>query len=287
MSTIAHNFLGLPEERSTYSTAKAAVLPIPYDLTLSYLAGARYGPAAILAASRQVETFDHKLGLDASEIGIATMPELEQVAASPDEMQRLISNACGALLDDGKFVLALGGEHSITAALVSAHARRFERLSVLQIDAHTDLRESYQDSRYSHACVMARVAETVPFMSVGIRSYSGSDNEKKFRQRLISPEEFRNNTGIFEKIMAGLTDNVYITVDLDGFDPAVVPAVGTPEPGGLYWDEVMLLLENIAKNRKIIGADVVELSPRHGLEYADFAAAKLCYKLIGLSFFGK
>jgi len=287
MSTIAHNFLGLPEERSAYSTAKAVVLPIPYDLTLSYLAGARHGPAAILAASRQVETFDHKLGLDVSEIGIATMPELEQAAASPEEMQRVIFDACGALLDDGKFVLALGGEHSITAALVAAHARRFDGVSVLQIDAHTDLRESYQGSRYSHACVMARVAETAPFMSVGIRSYSGNDNEKRFCARLISPEEFRNNAEIFEKIMAGLTDNVYITVDLDGFDPAVVPAVGTPEPGGLHWDEVMLLLENLAKNKKIVGADVVELSPRHGLEYADFAAAKLCYKLIGLGFFGK
>ncbi len=287
MSTVAHNFLGLSEERSNYATAKAVVLPIPYDLTLSYLGGARHGPAAILAASKQVETFDHKLGLDPSEIGIATMPELEQVAASPEKMQEAIFDACDNFIGDGKFVLALGGEHSITAALVAAHARHFENLSVLQIDAHTDLRDSYQGSRFSHACVMARVAETARFMSVGIRSYSGDDNEKKFQERLITPEQFRKHAGIFEKIMAGLTENVYITVDLDGFDPAVVPAVGTPEPGGLHWDEVMLLLESLAKNKRIVGADVVELSPRPGFEYADFTAAKLCYRLIGLSFFGK
>lgn len=287
MSVVAHNFLGLTDDLSSYDSAKAVVWPIPYDLTLSYMGGARMGPAAIIAASRQVETYDHELGLDPSEIGIATMPELEQVAASPDLMQQAIMDSCLRLLGDGKFVLSLGGEHSITAALVAAHARHITRLSVLQIDAHTDLRDSYQGSRYSHACVMARVAEIVPFMAVGIRSYCGNENEKKYRERIVSSEEFRNNPEIIEKIMAGLTENVYITVDLDGFDPAVIPAVGTPEPGGLLWNEVGSLINKVASSRRIVGADVVELSPRPGLEYADFAAAKLAYKIIGRSFFGR
>jgi agmatinase len=282
---IPYNFLGLPDELSNYAKASAAVLPIPYDLTLSYLGGARLGPQAIIDASRQVETYDDDFGLEPCEIGIATLPELEQVVASPESMQTVIYETGKKILADGKYLLSLGGEHSITPALVKVHSEKYSKLSVLQIDAHSDLRDSYQGSKYSHACAMSRVAEIVPFTSVGIRSFKGGENEIKYRDRIIKMAEFRNNPKIYEKILAGLSENVYITIDLDGLDPAIMPSVGTPEPGGLSWDETMELIRQISQNKKIVGADVVELSPRPGLNYADFTAAKLAYKIIARSFF--
>jgi agmatinase len=174
MATVTpNNFLALPDELSSYAGARAVVWPIPYDLTLTYRPGARLGPQAIIAASRQVETYDDDLQTDPSEIGIATLPELEQVAGSPEAMQGVIYNECRKLLDDGKYIMTLGGEHSITIALVKAHKEKYPDLSVLHIDAHSDLRDSYQGSKYSHACVMARVAEMASFVSIGIRSFSG------------------------------------------------------------------------------------------------------------------
>jgi agmatinase len=282
---IPYNFLGLPDELSDYATAKVAVLPIPYDLTLSYQGGSRLGPQAIIDASRQVETYDDDFGLDPSEIGIATLPELEQIVSGPEAMQKAIYDTSRRILAEGKYAMTLGGEHSITPALVKAHIEKYSNLSVLQIDAHSDLRDTYQESKYSHACAMSRVAELAPFMGVGIRSFKGGENEIKYRKNIIKMSEFRQNPKIYEIILAGLTENVYITIDLDGLDPAVMPSVGTPEPGGLSWDETMELIRRVSLNKKIIGADVVELSPRPGLNYADFTAAKLAYKVIARSFF--
>ncbi|MCD6161402.1 MAG: agmatinase [candidate division Zixibacteria bacterium] len=278
------NFLALPDELSEYKQAKSVILPIPYDLTLSYESGARYGPQAIINASRQLETYDEELDCNPSEIGIATMPEIEQVVSGPAEMQEIIYSACNSLLKDNKFVLSLGGEHSITAALVKAHKEKYADLSVIQIDAHTDLRDSYQGSKYSHACVMSRVAEIAPFISIGVRSFSGAENEKKYKANLIKPSQVKNNPDYFKKIIAELSENVYISVDLDGFDPSIMPAVGTPEPGGLNWDDMMMIIDDITSMKIIVGADIVELSPKSELTYADFTAAKLAYKIIGFSF---
>lgn len=285
--SVPFNFLGLSDELADYSNARVVILPIPYELTLTYESGARNGPQAIISASRHLETYDEKLGLDPSSVGIATLPEIEQVVSGPKEMQDVIYNACLKILEDGKFLLSLGGEHSITAALVKGHKDKYDDLSVLHIDAHTDLRDSYQGSRFSHACVMARVAEIVPFVTVGARSFSNDGNEKKYSDRIIRISEFRKNSDVYEKIMVNLTENVYITVDLDSFDPSVMPAVSTPEPGGLSWEEMMSIIEVTALRRRIIGADIVELSPRPGLTYADFTAAKLAYKIIARGFFGK
>jgi len=283
--SIPYNFLALPDKLASYETAKTVILPIPYDLTLTYESGARLGPQAIINASRQLETYDNDLGLDPSEIGIATLPEMEQVVSGPEDMQKAIYRACVNLLDDNKYVMSLGGEHSITAALVKAHKEKYPDLSVLQIDAHDDLRNSYQGSKFSHACVMARVAEQVPFLAVGIRSFCGGEDQEKYDYKTYTPEAFRNNPGEFEKSIAKLSENVYITIDLDALDPSVMPAVGTPEPGGLSWDEVMRIIGTLASRKKIVGADVVELSPKPGLTYADFTAAKLTYKVIAASFF--
>jgi len=282
---VPYNFLALPEKLSSYKTAKAVILPIPYDLTLSFEIGSRLGPRAIISASRQVETYDDSLGLDPSEIGIATLPEMAQVVSGPEDMQKAVYSACLDLLNDRKFVMALGGEHSITAGLVKAHKQKYPDLSVLQIDAHADLRDSYQGSKYSHACVMARVAEMAPFLAIGIRSFCGCENEAKYGCNIVRPIQFRNNPEIIEKSIAKLSENVYITIDLDGLDPAVMPAVGTPEPGGLSWDEVMNIINSLASQKQIVGADIVELSPKPGLTYADFTAAKLAYKVIAKSFY--
>lgn len=283
-NNVPYNFLALPEKLSSYENSRVAVLPIPYDLTLSYASGSRNGPQAIIAASRQLETYDDDLQCDPSEMGIVTLPELEQITSSPEAMNEEIFRACTKLCNDGKFVLTLGGEHSISSGLVKAHKERYPDLSVIQIDAHTDLRDTYQGSKYSHACVMSRVAELVSFIGVGLRSFSGAENEQKYESNIIRPKDLRKKPDILRNKLTDLSDNIYITIDLDGLDPSIMPSVGTPEPGGLTWDEVIGIIDLIGEHKSIIGADIVELSPRRGFEYADFTAAKLAYKVIAASF---
>jgi agmatinase len=276
------NFLALPENLSNYKAAKAVILPIPYEATVSYGEGTRNGPAAIIAASRQVETYDHDLNAEPCSVGIATLGELEQVSIGPEQMMERIEMAADEILRHDKFILALGGEHSISSALVKAHKSRYPDLTVLHFDAHSDLRPEYQGSPYSHACVMARIREICDFISVGIRSFCGSEEEKQVESegRLIKPSDFRNNPKMASIILSMLSDHIYITFDLDSFDPAVMPAVGTPEPGGMLWDEIILFIRAVGNSKKIVGADIVELAPIAGLRYPDFAAARLAYKII-------
>jgi agmatinase len=276
------NFLALDEKLSDYKTAQAVVLPIPYEATVSYGAGTRNGPAAIIMASRQVETYDHDFNCEPCQAGIATLGELEQAAFGPAEMMAKIEQAAGDILDDNKFLLSLGGEHSISPPLVAAHKSKFKNITVLHFDAHTDLRDEYQGTKNSHACAMSRIWEICNFVSVGIRSFGGSENEQRAHSegRIITAKEFHKNNNNISKILSLLSDNVYITFDLDAFDPSVMPAVGTPEPGGLLWDETLEIIREISRVKKIIGADIVELAPIGGLTYPDFAAARLAYKLI-------
>lgn len=173
------NFLALDDKLSNYSTARAVVLPIPYEATVSYGAGTRLGPQAIIAASRQVETYDFDFKGEPCSVGIATLGELEQEASGPEAMMAKIESAASGILDDNKFLLSLGGEHSISFPLVKAHKSKYPKLSVLQIDAHSDLRNEYQGTKYSHAAVMSRIGEICDFVSVGIRSFCGSENENK------------------------------------------------------------------------------------------------------------
>jgi agmatinase len=196
-----------------------------------------------------------------------------------------VERAVGWVLDEGKLPVLLGGEHSLTAGAVRAAARRVEGLSVLQIDAHADMRDQYLDSRYSHACVMRRVRELVAASSVGIRSLSEeeADHLEAHPAPIWSPRQFRALGGRWEPVLDALSDRVYVTIDLDGLDPSLVPATGTPEPGGLDWYEVVDLLAAVARARKIVGFDVVELAPIPGQVASDFLAARLTYRLIGLS----
>jgi len=278
-----YNFMGLGDDLTDYAKARTVVFPIPYDLTLSYTGGARNGPSAIINASRQLETYDHDLDFDPSAKGITTLPELEPLVSGPEAMQDLIYKAVMPVINDNKFLLSLGGEHSITAALVKAYKEKYNNLSVVCIDAHSDLRDSYQGSKFSHACAMARVADMTDFVSVGVRSFAGNDLEKLYADNLFTPSRFRSESKLFEKKLSQLNNDIYFTIDLDGLDPSVIPAVGTPEPGGLLWDEVMRIFALVADGRNIVGADIVELSPIAGLVYPDFTAAKLAYRLIGKS----
>jgi agmatinase len=265
-------FLGL--ENRDYHKAKFVVVPVPYEATTTYGKGTKKGPAAILKASQEVEAFDEDLGYEPSALaGIFTL--------KPISVKSLESRVAG-LLKDKKIPMILGGEHSLTPFAVKAIAKQVKNLSVLQFDAHADLRESYKGSKNSHACVMRRVLEICPAVQVGIRSIS--EEEYSFAKKVgqLSKIHWAEKLELVEKIENQLNQNVYITLDVDVFDPSVVPATGTPEPGGMYWYEVLDVLKGVCATKNIVGFDVVELSPRKGDNVSDFTVAKLVYKIMGL-----
>lgn len=291
-------FLGLPPALSDYATARAALLPVPYDATTSYRAGTRDGARAIINASTQIELYDADLDREPAEVGIHTLDELEPDYSSPERMVARVRAATARLLDDGKFPLLLGGEHSLTAGAVAACRERYPDLGVLHLDAHADLRDEYHGTVYSHACAMRRVVELgCPLTSVGIRSLSAE--EAAFRRgaagiTTISAAEIARVRydaaaldALWDRAVAGLPEHIYITVDLDVFDPSLMEAVGTPEPGGLDWWEVTGLLRRACAQRRVIGADVVELAPSEGPESCAFAAARLTYALVGYALLGR
>jgi len=276
------NFLDLPAELSDPATARTVVLPVPYEATTTYGRGTAAGPSAIVAASAQVEWFDEELGAEVVRAGVATLPPVEP-AATPEEQMARIRAAAAPVLEDGRLLLSLGGEHTITVALVAAAAEAHPGLSVLQIDAHADLREAYQGSRLSHACVMRRVLEITPRIAqVGVRSYSREEREQCPRQagRFITPRRVREDPGWVEAALELLGETVYVTVDVDGLDPSEAPGVGTPEPGGLHWGEATALLRRVAAERRVVAADVVEVRPIPPSNVTEFLAARLACKII-------
>ena len=281
---LPHNFGGLEDEYAALAAARAVVLPVPYDATTTYQGGARLGPAAILAASRNMELWDEEVGA-VYRGGIHTLPELEAAAEGPAVMIARVEQATGWILDQGKLPVTLGGEHSITAGAVRAAVKRRRGLSVLQIDAHADMRDSYLGTPHSHACVMRRIREMVPAASVGIRSLSEEEAGylASHPQPIWSVRAFRTLGRRWAPILDALTGEVFVTFDLDGFDPSLLPATGTPEPGGLDWYEAVDLLRAVSERARIVGFDVVELSPLAGHVASDFLAARLVYRLIGLA----
>ena len=283
-TALPSNFGGLEDEHSALSGAQAVVLPVPYDFTTTYQGGTRQGPDAILAASRNMELWDEEIGA-IYKSGIHTLPALEPAAEGPAAMVDRVERAVEWILDQGKVPAILGGEHSITTGSVRAAARKHRGLSVLQIDAHADMRDEYLGTPYSHACVMRRVREIVPAASVGIRSLSEEEAGTLERnpQPIWSVRQFRALKGRWDPILSALTDHVFVTFDLDGLDPSVLPATGTPEPGGLDWYEAVDLLRAVSERSRIVGFDVVELSPLAGHVASDFLAARLVYRLIGLA----
>ena len=277
------SFAALPAEHSDYDKARVVVLPVPYDSTASGWVGAREGPAAIIEASENMELYDIGIGSEPYLVGIHTLPEMAVHAGGPQAMVERVQEVVGELLDDGKFVVTLGGEHTVAVGAVRAHAERTPGLTVLAFDANADLRDSYMDTPYSHACTLRRALECAPVVQVGLRSAERQEHELIRARGLpfYSPQEYRAAGP--ESIAAQLGDEVYVTIDLDAFDPSQVAAVGTPEPGGLLWDEVSELLATVTRRRRVVGFDVTELAPSLGPRANAQLAARLTYRLIGLA----
>ena len=283
------NFGGLPEEHSAYETSRAVIFPVPLERTTTYEHGTRNGPAAIIEASRNMELYDEELELEPyKEIGIHTLPAIDTMDGTLDEVITELFTAQLALLEDEKFPVALGGEHSLTPPLVSAIAKKFKDVSVLQIDAHADQRDEYQANPASHACAMRRVVEVCPAVQVGIRSLCVEEAQAipHLRTKIYWAKDIIRAPlkSWIAKVLADLSPRVYLTIDLDGFDPSVLPATGTPEPGGLDWYQVTSLIRAVADHKKIVGMDVVELLPQPGDHASNFLAAKLVYKCLGYIF---
>ncbi len=276
-------FLGLEARLADYRRARYAILPIPYDATATFQTGARRGPRAIITASQQVECFDEEYEREFTGAGVATLEPLAAHAGGPEQMHELVYGQARKVVRDGKFLIALGGEHSITSGLVRAVMSKHRRLSVLQIDAHADLRDAYEGTKYNHACVMRRVLDLgARVVAVGIRNFSMEEHRFIKRERCapISVRETRTNPDWIMQAVDALGEKVYVTIDIDGFDPAFAPGTGTPEPGGLDWFQVNDLLKATAVEKTIVAADVVEVMPLPGSVQTEFLAAKLIYKLI-------
>jgi len=290
---LPHTFLGLDEAAGAFATARAVILPVPYEATTSYGGGTGRGPAAILEASRYIELYDQELDAEPYEIGIATLPALSLTGAGPADALGELRAAYDAILDAGpdRFVILLGGEHSLSSAPILAWADRLgqERLSVLQIDAHTDLRPAYEGSAYSHASVMARVIDRVDLVAVGIRALTREERELArgaTNVHVFLADDIHTGDAWIADVLDRLGDTVYLSFDVDGFDPSLVPSTGTPEPGGLQWYPVLKLLRRVFTEKRVVAADVVELAPIPGLAAPDFLVAKLVYKMIGYRFRG-
>ncbi len=288
-SALPFRFAGLEDQYAAYEKARVVVLPVPLERTTTYAKGTAKGPCAIIEASRNMETFDEELQVETyQKLGIATLEEMDTEEGSLEQTLANISTAVLSLLKDGKFPLVLGGEHSLTPPCVSAVARKYNDLSVLQIDAHADLRETYQGNPNSHACALRRSLEICPAVQVGIRSLSSEEAAAipKLPTKIFWAHDIvtRPTLEWAEEVARALSPNVYLTIDLDGLDPSIMPATGTPEPGGLTWEQVTGLLRVVARRRTIVGMDVVELLPTPGLHAADFLAAKLIYRTLGYIF---
>jgi len=280
----AANFLGLPEEHARFDDAGVVILPVPYEATVSYMGGTRFGPRALLHASRFVELYDHELDAEPYTIGVHTMPELLLTGAGPGQAMRELRRAFDALLRTDKFVIMLGGEHSVSGPPILAHADRLGRktLSVLQLDAHADLRAEYEGTPHSHACVMHTVHDRVRIVQAGIRSLTAEERALQRRKRMTVVFGHELESPDWEdRVLEALGPDVYLTIDVDYFDPAIMPSTGTPEPGGGQWSPTIRLLDRLFRERRVVGADVVELAPLPGIVAPDFLAAKLVYKLIG------
>lgn len=267
----------------SFVDATFVVVPVPYDLTSTYQPGSRRGPAAILEASANMELYDEEMGKETYLAGIHTTAPLEVDARGPMEMVAAVRKAISHVLSFDKIPIILGGEHSISLGAVQATKEKYPRISVLQLDAHADLRNGYQGSPYSHAAVARRIAEICPLVQCGIRSLSAEEAVfmKEGKVQTFFADDILAETECRKKICKSLSEDLYITIDLDVFDPALMPSTGTPEPGGLGWRDVLVLLKEVFRRCRVRGVDVVELAPIPGLVAPDFLAAKLVYRLMG------
>jgi agmatinase len=272
------SFCGLPNSRDDYKRASIVILPVPFDKTSTWLKGADKGPGAIIEASPYLESYDIETDSEVFKKGIYTARAIN--AATSAAMIKRADAAVSGYLKDNKFVVVLGGEHSVSMGPIKAFSRQYKDLSILHLDAHADSRDIYEGSRFNHACVMARAREDVRnIVSVGIRSMDVSERADVDGKRMFFAHAIQDSDSWIDKAIGMLTGTVYITIDVDVFDPGFMPSTGTPEPGGLGWYPVMKLLRAVANSKQIVGFDVVELCPSDS-KAPDFIAAKLVYTLL-------
>ncbi len=279
-------FGGATPTATAFDDARVVILPIPLDRTTSYGAGTRNGPHEILVASSHLELWDEETQTDVHGIGICTLPEMELPFPTMDEVMREVRRVASELVARGKFPVVLGGEHSVTAPVVAALAAKHPGLSVLQIDAHADLRDSFMGTPHSHACAMRRTLEYARGTQVGVRSLSTEEAAAAptLPTTIFYDFNMRQDKSWIDHVVDSLGEEVYITIDCDGFDPAIMPAVGTPEPGGLSWYEGLALLRRVIERRRVVGFDIVELCPIPGNVAPSFLCAKLLYKILSYRF---
>lgn len=284
-------FGDISEDMAGLKKSRAVIIPAPFEGTLTYVKGASRGPQAIIEASTNMELFDDELQVDTCKIGIYTSPPLEfGPDTTPEKAIDKVKNAARDTLRMSKFPVILGGEHSIAIGAVKAAKEVFSDLSVLHLDAHYDLRDEYKGSKNNHACVARRIQEMCPVVEVGVRGMSREERDflnTSSNVNIMSAYDILETADWKRKAARMLSDNVYITIDLDVLDPSLMPSVGTPEPGGLGWYEFLDFLKVITKDKRIAGFDVVELSPKPGFVAPDFLAAKIIYRLLGYVFYNK
>jgi len=279
-------FGGTTPTTTDFDNARVVILPIPLDRTTSYVSGTRNGPHEILVASSHMEIWDEETQTDVHGIGICTLPEMELPFATMDEVMAEIRRVTSELVSRGKFPFILGGEHSITGPVVAAVAKQHPGLSVLQIDAHADLRDCYMGTPHNHACAMRRVLDSARVTQVGIRSLSTEEAAAiaSLKTTIFYDYNMRQDPKWIERVVESLSETVYITIDCDGLDPAIMPAVGTPEPGGLSWYETLAVLRRVIESKTVVGCDLVELCPMPGNVSPTFLCAKLMYKILTYRF---
>lgn len=293
---LPHAFLGAEPPLSDFETARSVILPVPYESTTSYAGGTRLGPQSILEASRFIELYDQELDTEICEVGIHTLPALDLTKAGPAEAAAELEEAYGRVLRaiGDRFPIVLGGEHGISAPLIRAMAGHLEataggeRLTVLQLDAHADLRDGYEGTTHSHASFAFRTLDVADYVQLGIRAVSTEEREvmrsRPDQIRVFWADQMWDNDRWIDEALAALGPRVYLTIDVDYFDPSLVPSTGTPEPGGGDWYRTLKFLKRVFQERTVVGADVVEHAPIPGFHAPDFLVAKLVYKLIGYRF---
>ena len=281
------NFLAIQEEEfCSYKSSKFVIQSAPYEYTSSYLSGSDKGPDAMIKASQFVELYDEELDMETYKLkGICTLPPMEFKNKVDEKALKLIEKETRKLIEDDKFPITLGAEHTISFGVVKAVKEKYDDVCVLQIDAHSDLRESYHDNPYSHASVMYRIQEIgVPLTQIGIRAQCIEESQLIKSSKHIHTfyiHDIRKNPNWMNEALKSLGKNVYISIDADGFDPSVVPAVGTAEPNGLFWNETLDFLKLVIQKKNIVGFDVVEIAPAKGSILSEYTMAKLIYRLIG------
>jgi len=267
----------------SYDDSRIIIVPVPYDATSTYIKGADKGPSAILDASPALEFYDVETGGEAFKEGIFTLPPVD-AGDDPAELKKAVHDITSGIFSEGRFPVTIGGNHSVSIGVFEAASEAFKGLTILQLDAHSDLRPVYEGSPLNHACVMARAMEYAPVVQVGIRSMAAEELPFVSEERIFYAHDLYADSRLYNKALRLLSDNVYITIDLDVFDPSLMPSTGTPEPGGPDYRELMLFLRQVMRERNVVGFDVVELCPSEHNKTPDFIAAKIIYQLLSYKF---